>query len=294
MKANSPSLRHASLAGSGPAAATAPLLRLLALVLLVLHAASCSHIADDERLIYVKPADVARRVLIEDFTGQRCINCPIATLEIEKLQEQYGPDNVIAVGIHSGPLGFKGSATLTGLATDLGDAYYSHWAISYQPSGMVNRTGKQDYLQWSAQVRELIQQQAAADIGISCSYDDATRTARAAITVLATSGHTEGKLQVWAVEDSIVAMQLRYNEVDKPTSGQLQDRNYVHNHVLRSAVNGTWGDDLSLAEGQTVGKDYTFTADSTWRPEKLWVVAFVYNDQGVVQAARQRVVATAD
>lgn len=48
--------------------------------------ASCSNIAEDERYIYVKPAEVKRSVLIEDFTGQRCINCPNANDEIATLQ----------------------------------------------------------------------------------------------------------------------------------------------------------------------------------------------------------------
>ena len=56
-------------------------------LLAALFLASCSHIDEDERLIYVKPAPVERSVLIEDFTGQMCINCPLATQEIEKLIE---------------------------------------------------------------------------------------------------------------------------------------------------------------------------------------------------------------
>ena len=42
-------------------------------------AASCSNIDEGDRLIYVKPAEVGRAVLIEDLTGQRCINCPTGT-----------------------------------------------------------------------------------------------------------------------------------------------------------------------------------------------------------------------
>ena len=37
-------------------------------------AASCSNIDEGDRLIYVKPAEVGRAILIEDFTGQKCIN----------------------------------------------------------------------------------------------------------------------------------------------------------------------------------------------------------------------------
>ena len=91
--------------------------------------AACSHIDEDEQLIYVKPAAVERCVLLEDFTGQRCVNCPMAADEIHKLQEQYGEDVVIAVSIHSGPLGFHTNPRFYGLATDLGDAYYTHWNL---------------------------------------------------------------------------------------------------------------------------------------------------------------------
>ena len=38
------------------------------LFLLPLLLMSCSHIDDDARLIYVKPAEAVRSVLIEDFT----------------------------------------------------------------------------------------------------------------------------------------------------------------------------------------------------------------------------------
>ena len=56
------------------------------LICIALLLVACSHIDEGDRLIYVKPADVKRRVLLEDFTGQRCINCPKANDEIKSLQ----------------------------------------------------------------------------------------------------------------------------------------------------------------------------------------------------------------
>ena len=68
---------------------------------------SCgTEIGENERLEYVAPAAVGKNVLLVDFTGQRCVNCPKANEEIESLQRQYGGDTVISVGMHSGPLGF--------------------------------------------------------------------------------------------------------------------------------------------------------------------------------------------
>ena len=82
--------------------------------------ASCDNISEEERLVYEKPEPAKRVVLLEDFTGQKCSNCPNANELIETLQNDFG-DNLVVVGIHGGPLGFKGSAKLLGLATEVGD-----------------------------------------------------------------------------------------------------------------------------------------------------------------------------
>ena len=83
-------------------------------------AASCSNIDEGDRFINVKPAEVGRAVLIEDFTGQRCKFCPNGTDVINGIVDTYGEDNVVAVAIHSGPLGFAGTAKAEGLMTSAG------------------------------------------------------------------------------------------------------------------------------------------------------------------------------
>ena len=50
---------------------------------------ACDNIAEEDRLIYEPLPEVNRSVLIEDFTGQRCVNCPTAADEIQKLQKEY-------------------------------------------------------------------------------------------------------------------------------------------------------------------------------------------------------------
>lgn len=128
---------------------------------------SCSDLDEQDRFVYIKPADAARKVLIEDFTGQKCVNCPKATDEIHVLQETYGEDNIIAVGIHSGPLGFAGNKKFVGLLTDLGNTYYYHWGLDHQPVGLVNREAPSDYTAWQGQVMRLIAQKAPVSLAIS-------------------------------------------------------------------------------------------------------------------------------
>lgn len=244
---------------------------------LLLLLASCSNIDDSDRLIYVKPANAQRGVLIEDFTGQRCVNCPNATQAIEDLQQQYGPDTVIAVSIHSGPLGFHGNAKSIGLATDLGDTYYNYWKCEYQPVGMINRGALSNFTEWPQLVRTSLATISSLSLKADIS-STADNSIRASIHAEGTQGNTQGKLQVWLIEDSITALQMM---PDGTANYQ-----YQHNHVFRASMNGEWGDDFALNEGETKGLSFSIAAESAWQLSNLRIVAFVYNAEGVIQVAR--------
>ena len=247
--------------------------------LLALTMSACSHIDENDRLIYVKPAEVKRHVLLEDFTGQRCVNCPKGTEVIEQLLQTYGDSTLIAVGIHGGPLGFAGNATQKGLATTMGDEYYTHWKLEYQPVGLVNRHGAVNYTDWAKAVREELAKSAPLNLMLSATL--VSGQIEMALEALGTDGKTTGKLQVWILEDGITAMQLM-------PDGSA-NANYVHNHVLRAAVNGTWGEDFTIGEGELKTVILTKAIEADWNTKNLSVVAFVYNDQGVQQAVKATV-----
>lgn len=250
-------------------------------------AASCSNIDEGDRLIYVKPAEVGRAVLIEDLTGQRCINCPTGTDIINGIIQTYGEDNVIAVGIHSGPLGFTGNSKRVGLMTDTGDEYYTYWANGTnlgQPSAIFNRKkGPSDNLNnWAAEVGLIISEKANLSIDITNAYDAKKRELTTKVGAFGVNGTVNGKLQVWIVEDGIKAMQMM------PDGSANQE--YIHNHVFRAAVNGTWGEEVTVKEGETTSKDYSYVLPETWNADNISVVAFVYNDNGVENVAKKHIV----
>ena len=252
--------------------------KILLCSLISLFALACDHIDENERLIYVEPETVQRTVLLEDFTGQQCVNCPKGTEVIEQLQQAYG-DGIIAVGIHGGPLGFKGNAKTLGLATDLGDEYYHHWNLEYQPVGLVDRHGAVNYTDWMTKVREEIAKTSSVSMALDATLSGDQLTIRVKATSL--DGTFDGKLQVWVLEDSITATQ----KMPDNTS----NKEYVHNHVLRTAVNGTWGEAVTLAANEPKTLTYQQPVDATWNAAHLSIVAFVYNDNGVEQAIRKEV-----
>lgn len=250
-------------------------------------AASCSNIDEGDRLIYVKPAEVGRAILIEDFTGQRCVNCPTGTEIINGIVDTYGEDNVIAVGIHSGPLGFAGNAKTVGLMTDTGNEYYTRWDKENkmgQPWVIFNRKTSPDshYNNWAAMVGTIISEKANLSVKIANAYDAATRTLTTTVEADGVNGTVNGKLQVWIVEDGVKALQMM-------PDGK-SNKEYIHNHVFRAAVNGTWGEDVTVKEGETTTMKYSYKLPEAWNADNIAVVAFVYNDNGVENVAKKHLV----
>lgn len=248
-------------------------------LLLVLLTYSCSQISESERFIAVEPATVKRAVLIEEFTGQRCVNCPNAATEIARIQQSYG-ENVIAVAIHSGPLAIFSRDQVTGLRTELGDTYYNYWGVEEEPSALINRKGGVVRLnQWQAMIHDQLQLQTPLSLKVVCQ--NRTTDGIGIQVSVHSSAPYRGKLQLWLTEDQVVAPQLM-------PDGTM-NAEYVHQHVLRTAVNGDWGDDIELEAGETKDVHFEVTPSLDLNIAQVSVVAFVYSQTGVDQVTSCRV-----
>ena len=256
---------------------------LLAILLFV----ACDEVPVDERLTYVEPPEVGRAVLIEDYTGQYCVNCPRASEEIERLIEQYGDSVVIAVAIHSGPFS-KQKGELSPLYTEVGDEYFTRWNLSAQPVGLVDRlfgSMALSYTDWGGgvyyELTDSTRSEAPVSFLTTTSYDEDSRTSKIEVqTIGLSSARTSGKLQVWLVEDSIDSFQLM------PDGSR--NEHYNHMHVFRASVNDPWGDDVSVSHGEVVTKSYGIKLDPAWIPEHCAVVTFLYDESGVRQVAKKK------
>ena len=245
---------------------------------------ACDEVDKNERLIYVAPASVERAVLIEDFTGQRCVNCPTATTVIQQLQELYGEDNVIAVGIHSGPYAHRSTMTspLLSLGTTIGDEYYNYFKVTAQPALMVNRHTSLIYNVnlLGEEVHNALSEQSPLQLTLEATRETQGQQVEVSISAMSNEDFTDAKVQVWVVEDSIVDAQYM-------PDGTI-NRTYIHNHVLRASVTQqTLGDDFPVDKENTTYCTYSFPIDAAWNPAHLSIVAFVYTErQGVIQVRK--------
>ena len=246
----------------------------LALVLLT----ACDEKSMDERFEKVE-ISVARNVLIEDFTGQRCINCPTAADELARLQETYGEDHVVVVAIHSGPYGHRSTMTSPrlSLCTEAGDDYYSHWGVMVQPSAQVNRSGSllESTSEYATAIAAELQKATPLTLSLTPNYDAESRKLTVSLHASSTESRA-GRYQVWLTESGIVDAQ------SMPDGSRKTD--YVHNHVFRTSLTSDlYGDDFSVNVGEAWDKDVSTTLDPAWKPENMSIVAFVYTDAGVEQ-----------
>lgn len=228
-----------------------------------------------------RPTSVQRAVLIEDFTGQMCVNCPNAVPVIEGLEHAY-PGKIVAVAIHSGLI-LPTTGNLA-LHTPIGEQYYKDAGSPSQPSGRIGRMGVKSIDYWGSSALDVLKLQSPVWLGVSNTYDEATRKVTIAVEAYGIEA-ASGNLQIWLTEDGIVAPQIT---PDGPNAA------YVHNHVFRDAVNGAYGEPFAVAKGE----EKTVTAEATlaahWVADNMSVVAFVYDAGGVLHVVKQPVVSKPD
>lgn len=229
---------------------------------------SCDSVAEDDRFI---PAEIVpkRAILVEEYTGQNCTNCPDGHQEIAKITASLG-DSVVPVGIHASTLGID---VPLGLKTATGEEYYKKAGSPAMPTAVINlQTDPLQVADWGNQINRLIINPTPFTVVADAQISGDTYN----IKVDFSSGEDyEGKLMVWICENDIIRKQI-----DHGTTVQ----NYVHNHVFRAAVtDDIWGAPVSLKAHEAQSLSFNYPIDQYWAKANLYVVAFLYNDGGVAQ-----------
>lgn len=230
-----------------------------------------------------------KKILLEDYTGHTCGNCPRATEQTEYLIETYC-DHIIPIAVHAGFFAdprSSGKYTYDFRATTgySWDGTFGNSAAGL-PNGMLNRTEYNGtrilaYGSWPAAAEQLLKEPPTISIKIGNNYNDDTRELKTVVDVsFLKSASEELKLTVLIVEDSIINWQKDYDYEDLENPGNTDIENYVHRHVLRDAINGSWGETIvenSIQQGKSVNKSFSYVLDTEWMANHCSVIGFVYN-----------------
>jgi len=248
------------------------------------------------------PLYTTRRVLLEDFSGFRCNNCPAASEVAYELDDTYN-EELVVVGIHvlanfAAPIPPLDDGYFdTDFRTDAGNTYAQDLQISFLPVGAVSR---KDYDgspllsdgAWGAAVSDIIGQPADMDVQLACfSYNTTTNTVNVTARVIALNDVAGAhNLVIYLTEDHIIDWQI------DATATPVDIPDYDHRHVLRGNLNGAYGDPVitgTLAAGDTTSLSFAYTLPpNVLEPNNCALVAYVVNNdtQEVMQVVERKFV----
>jgi len=247
-----------------------------------------------------EPEEVIQKVLLEDYTGHKCVNCPAAAKLAGDLKEAYG-DQLIIMAVHAGFFATPAGPPFDlDLRTAIGDQWNAYYNVIGNPQGLVNRklyngAALLPPASWGEKIQEVITNETPqASIEIETSYNAEFRILDVEVNSKFLSEISETYyLQLVLVEDSIPGAQSNNNASvgDTPV---IED--YVHRHVLRQDINGLNGEIVNDGEAIVVNEVYTnnysLTLNADYKAQHCSVIAFLYriSDNEILQVEEKHIV----
>ena len=215
-----------------------------------------------------------KTVLIKDFTGARCVNCPAAAEYAHNLQHQLGEDHVIIMSVHAGylaqPLG-----QFPDFLTDEGTEWYNNHDSN--PLFSVDHVALTDgntlsVEQIDAPVAAALEEEQTFEISVVPNYDEASRELGVAVNVVALTA-MDGEFYITAclVEDNIVGWQTTPSGVD---------REYVFRNVFRGTLNGAYGEEFEgygVEANDTFHLTYNTEINADYNADECYLMVYVYD-----------------
>lgn len=223
--------------------------------------------------------DQKRQVLIEEFTGVRCVNCPAGSAFISDLLAINAPQ-LIAVSIHAGEFAPPYPQSLYDFRTPEGDQLLSYLGEPFgYPTAVVNRSkfdGQFDLQlgqgEWAGYIAEEKESAPKVRIDIKPEFNSSTRELKVKVALFVDETITDDdvRLSVMITESDIKDMQLT------PASSQ-PNAGYTHKHVLRGMMTNYDGAPLteSLVPGAEIEKSFSKSLPAEWKESNCKVIAFV-------------------
>ena len=250
-----------------------------------------AHYAQNEWPSFTANTNTLRNVLIEDFTGHRCSNCPNAANLLHNL-ENANPNRVFGAALHTSALGITdfqetNSAFPTVFYNDdaiaIGTFFGAIPGTTFQgnPHGAVNRilTGSDNTSPaptWTSKTNTALATALKINMQSVANYFPSTRGLfiHTEIEKLDNSLSNELGQVIYLVEDSLVAPQLMPD--------QSTNQTYVHRDIMRACIGGIFGRTIKATDLDVngSGKYYlnaSYRLPDVYTAEKMHLIIYVYD-----------------
>ena len=245
-----------------------------------------------------------RNVLIEDFTGVNCPNCPRAQTKAKEIYNA-NPGRIVVVAIHPGeplfdelctPFNTPPHVSKYNFRTSYGkDILLLNGNAQGLPAGAINRKKFPAetyrtiiaYNNWPTYVGQELAQGSPVKLEFkTVNLDTATRKLKVRVKLTYSQAVSDTNLiTIGLMEDSLI-------DVQKDVFTYIDD--YEHNHVLRRLITPYTGDAVTVSKpvGRIYEREYEVTLDSEWNFRHLEVFALVSKNSSeieVIQTAKTEI-----
>ncbi len=230
-----------------------------------------------------------KTVLIKDFTGARCVNCPAAAEYAHSLQHQLDEDHIFIMSVHAGYLA-QPIGSFPNFLTEEGTEWYNNhdanplFAVDHVAltDGNTFNEGQID-----APVTAALEEEQSFEIVVGARYDEADRQLQVSAQAIALND-MDGQFYITAclVEDNIVGWQTIPGGVDKE---------YVFRNVFRGTINGAYGEafeDYHVDSDDTFSFSYSTEINADYNAEECYLMVYIYDkSQGdkILQTAVKKI-----
>lgn len=242
-----------------------------------------------ERNVSTEPQN--KKVLIEEFTGVGCGNCPRAHKTLAELLKLQG-DKIVVAAYHAGGYAQPFTPEYPDFRTPEGNEIDSVLCVSTKtgyPSGMINRNSYEETTDtlystnvWNSYAHFASKEEAPVNIWVGSAYDSETRT----LSISVEGYYTQDvELDCNFLNVLITQGNIRGPQHDTTPGGGSHGFNYIHEHVVREFLTSVWGDTITeCSKGDFFKKNFTYVVPDSIEnvatdPAYFEVVAFICADK---------------
>lgn len=233
-----------------------------------------------------------RNVVIEEFTGIHCVNCPKGHKASQEMVDTY-PGKVFAINIHAGGYASPSDGE-PDLRTDEGDVFLSKAGANFFPAASINRSTApwaQSITEMTSLATAIMAETSPVNLAVKSVVDSKTRILTTDVEYYYTddSPESENYLTVILTQSKILGPQSDNGYYPENWENGL----YKHNHALRMALSEgeLYRDPIATTTKESFEKrTYTVTL-----PEKIKgidlrlydceVIAFITEGEGNIYSA---------
>ncbi|MEM7102230.1 MAG: Omp28-related outer membrane protein [Bacteroidota bacterium] len=218
-----------------------------------------------------------RKVLVEEFTGVQCVNCPEGSEKLETLLDQHG-ENLIVVSIHSGFFSVPHATSAIDFRTPEADALDGFIGpVTFYPSASINRKlfdGENSRLvnlaKWAGLIQQELAEVSPVEMELNTTYDASTRNLEVSTSLNFFEDINQPvHISVLVTETDVVDSQLDLDGLQT---------DYVHKHVMRDMLTNFDGQLITNATiaNSPVVNNFSITLPNEWDELNCAVVAYVH------------------